>query len=80
MATLSVTLSVDRCPHDVYEVVLSCSRPKRTGGTRLTPSRCCGHADQVMTWIMTASALREMAEELESYAEIAQEEELAHDD
>jgi hypothetical protein len=53
------TLSLDKCPHGMFAISLNSEH----SGTRLTPNKCCGRWDEVKSWKLTSTQLREIANE-----------------
>lgn len=60
-------LVVNRCP--VHQEFHSVSVDDEHGGTRISPSKCCGQWRAIVKWPMTAKRLREAARVFEDAAE-----------
>ena len=59
-------LSINQCPkHGDY---WSISIDDEAGGSRLTPSKCCGQWRRVCAWKLSVRDWREMAEQAEKAA------------
>jgi hypothetical protein len=62
-------LVICRCPtHDLWAITLDVAG----GGSRVTPSKCCGRWDTVQTWRLSANEWRRLAEEAEAIADIVE--------
>lgn len=61
------TLSIDKCPHHGWLAI--CINDSDGGGTRLTPSKCCGRWDTVKAWPLDARMCRDAIEELSTVLE-----------
>ena len=60
-------LSIDQClRHGFYAICIA----DADGGTRVTPSKCCGSWSEVKSWTLEPSQWRELAEEAERAAEV----------
>jgi hypothetical protein len=55
---MKILLSIDRCPRHGFNAV-SVSGNSKIGGTRLTPSKCCGSWKQVQAWDVDVDRLLE---------------------
>lgn len=64
-----LTISIDTCPKHPKFFAVSVNRG--SGGTRLTPSKCCGSWTEVASWAMTPDNLREIAKTLLDTADAA---------
>jgi hypothetical protein len=63
-------LSIDHCPkHGYYAVSVN----DENGGTRLTKPKCCGSWTEVKRFEVGPRQLKSMVDELEFYAESAEE-------
>lgn len=63
---MAKTLSIDRCPHHGWWAICISDD---IGGTRLTPSKCCGRWDTVKAWPLDARMCRDAIEELSAALE-----------
>ena len=66
-----IKLSIDRCP--VHKEFWAISVGDESGGTRLTPGKCCGRWNEVKSFVMSRESLLEAADEITNYAEKAAE-------
>lgn len=64
---MSLRLSLIECPHGTRAISLD----NEWGGLRLFGDKCCGRWSVVNEWPVTASELREAANELECWADSA---------
>jgi hypothetical protein len=53
-------LTIDRCPDHGFWAI--CVDDGDGGGTRVTPSKCCGRWDREHAWKLSARFWRELAE------------------
>jgi hypothetical protein len=61
------TISLDKCPHGMFAISLN--DEDKGFGTRLTPNKCCGRWEMVVTWKLTGDQLREIANEFSCAAD-----------
>lgn len=61
-------LTINRCPHGTYAI----SVDDDGGGTRVTPSKCCGRWDVIKEWDLTDSMADEIIEQMHVAKEAAE--------
>jgi hypothetical protein len=57
-----IKLTINKCNHGTFAISLD----DENGGTRLTPSKCCGSWKEVQAWELSAEDCRDFANLFES--------------